>query len=69
VRLQHRSQKSDALPADATLPVPGDSRRGPHITPGAVLVFQLEILKVKGPGQPQAESVAADNVSEAAHEL
>jgi hypothetical protein len=49
--------------------VPGDSRRGPHITPGAVLVFQLELLKVKGPGQPQAEAVAADNVSEAAHEL
>ncbi|CAM9551695.1 unnamed protein product [Discosporangium mesarthrocarpum] len=26
----------------------GDSQRGPHITPGAVLVFELELLKVKG---------------------
>ena len=26
----------------------GESRRGPHITPGAVLIFELEILEVKG---------------------
>jgi hypothetical protein len=53
-------------PAHASL---GDSRRGPHITPGAVLVFQLELLKVKGPAQPQADVAPAENVSEAAHEL
>eukprot|EP00240_Pyramimonas_obovata_P011571 CAMPEP_0118935132 /NCGR_PEP_ID=MMETSP1169-20130426/14963_1 /TAXON_ID=36882 /ORGANISM="Pyramimonas obovata, Strain CCMP722" /LENGTH=145 /DNA_ID=CAMNT_0006878119 /DNA_START=91 /DNA_END=528 /DNA_ORIENTATION=+ len=27
----------------------GDRQRGSHITPGAVLLFELEILKVKGP--------------------
>lgn len=26
----------------------GESQRGQHITPGAVLVFELEILSVKG---------------------
>eukprot|EP00959_Pyramimonas_sp_CCMP1952_P348037 7289890-Pyramimonas_sp.AAC.4 len=26
----------------------GDRQRGQHITPGAVLLFELEILKVKG---------------------
>ena len=26
----------------------GESKRGQFITPGAVLVFELEILKVKG---------------------
>ena len=29
----------------------GDSQRGPLITPGAVLIFDLEILKIKGPTQ------------------
>lgn len=27
----------------------GESQRGPHITPGAVLVFELQLLKVMGP--------------------
>lgn len=35
----------------------GNSQRGQHITPGAVLVFELEILKVKGPAQPQAKEL------------
>ncbi len=36
-----------------------DLQRGPYITPGAVLIFELELLKVKGPAQPAS----------AAHEL
>lgn len=27
----------------------GNSQRGPHITPGAVLLFELELLEIKGP--------------------
>ncbi len=34
----------------------GNSQRGPHITPGAVLVFTLELLEVKGPGAPPAQA-------------
>lgn len=29
----------------------GDRQRGPLITPGAVLVFELELIEVKGPGK------------------
>jgi FKBP-type peptidyl-prolyl cis-trans isomerase FklB len=29
----------------------GESQRGQFITPGAVLVFELEIVKVKGPSK------------------
>ena len=29
----------------------GESQRGQYITPGAVLVFELEIVKVKGPSK------------------
>jgi FKBP-type peptidyl-prolyl cis-trans isomerase FklB len=32
----------------------GDSQRGQHITPGAVLVFELEILEVKGESKAKA---------------
>lgn len=28
----------------------GDSKRSALITPGAVLVFELELIEVKGPG-------------------
>jgi hypothetical protein len=31
----------------------GNSQRGQHITPGAVLVFKLELIKLLGPGQKQ----------------
>ena len=31
----------------------GNQQRGQHITPGAVLVFKLELLKLLGPGQKQ----------------
>ena len=37
----------------------GNSQRGQHITPGAVLVFKLELIEVKGPF----------NTSDAAKEL
>ena len=33
----------------------GDRQRGQFITPGAVLVFTLEMLKVKGDNKPKAE--------------
>jgi len=36
-------------------PADGNSQRGQHITPGAVLVFKLELLKLLGPGQPAKE--------------
>jgi len=29
----------------------GNSQRGPHIYPGATLVFQLDLLKVLGPAR------------------
>ena len=29
----------------------GDRARGQYITPGAVLIFELEIIKVKGPSK------------------
>ena len=32
----------------------GDRQRGQHITPGAVLVFEIEILEVKGDSKPKA---------------
>ena len=32
----------------------GDSKRGQFITPGAVLVFTIEILKIKGNKKPVA---------------
>ena len=32
----------------------GDSKRGQFITPGAVLVFTIEILEVKGASKPKA---------------
>jgi len=32
----------------------GDRQRGQHITPGAVLVFELEILEVKGESKAKA---------------
>ena len=31
----------------------GNQQRGQHITPGAVLVFKRELLKLLGPGQKQ----------------
>lgn len=33
----------------------GNQQRGRHITPGAVLVFELEILGLKGEGVPKKE--------------
>lgn len=36
----------------------GDMQRGPHIKPGAVLVFTLEMLKVNGASKPKPASSA-----------
>ena len=36
----------------------GDMQRGAHITPGAVLVFTLEMLKVNGASKPKPASSA-----------
>jgi hypothetical protein len=47
-----RAQWELYIPSDLAY---GESQRGQHITPGAVLVFELEILEVKGPGQPAKE--------------
>jgi FKBP-type peptidyl-prolyl cis-trans isomerase FklB len=41
----------------------GNSQRGAHITPGAVLLFQLELLEVKGAAQPLPPA-DEDNVTE-----
>jgi FKBP-type peptidyl-prolyl cis-trans isomerase FklB len=45
----------------------GESRRGQHITPGSVLIFTLELLKVKGPAAPPL--AASENKSGSATEL
>lgn len=34
----------------------GDSKRSELITPGAVLVFELELIEVKGPGAPKVKA-------------
>lgn len=33
----------------------GDSQRGQHITPGAVLIFDLQLIKVKGASKDLGE--------------
>lgn len=48
-------------PAAALLPPPelayGDSKRSELITPGAVLIFELDLIEVQGPAKPVASEL------------